>query len=353
MPGRPGADPVDASVATTGDAGAPIGPVGNPNGHCAVPAGAQAEDVSQPTIVVGDGTPASCTGDKVVAAVHAGGVVTFACGADPIVIVVPEIDIFNDGGLGDGSVTIDGGGKVTLSAGGAHRVIYQDTCNQSLHWTTSHCNTQTTPHLVVQNIAFTGGSGSVDAGVLGGGAIYVGGGTFKAVNTLFYGNAQPTLGQDYAGGAVYSFNQTEPVYVLGSTFTNNSGSNGGALGSIGTSWTLVNCLFSANSAVGSGENPARAGTPGGGLGGAVYNDGDSYTLTVCGTDFSHNVANELGSGSIFQVVDDLMGDLDIDQTTFEGNSNGGSVQAAHPSIYVEARDKTGNAGVTVTNTTFN
>jgi hypothetical protein len=101
-----------------------------------------------------------------------------------------------------------------------------------------------------------------------------------------------------------------------------------------------------------GENPARPGTPGGGLGGAVYNDGDSYTLTLCGTALSNNLANELGSGAIFQVVDDLNGKLAIDQSTFVANSNTGSVQS-HPGIYVEAGDKQGNAGVTITNTTFN
>jgi hypothetical protein len=343
----------DSSAHPGSDAGAaPIPANGNPGGHCTPPPGAQAEDTSHPTTVVGDGTAASCTGDAVVSAVHAGGVVTFDCGADPVVIVVPEIDIVNDGGQGDGSVTIDGGGKVTLSGGGDHRIIYQNTCDESLHWTTSHCNAQSTPHLVVQNIAFTAGSGSVDGGVLGGGAIYVGGGTFKAVNTRFFGNSQPTLGQDYAGGAIYSTNQTEPVYVVGSTFQSNLGSNGGALGSIGTSWTVIDSVFAGNTAVGTGENPARAGTPGGGLGGAIYNDGVSYTLSVCGTDFSHDVANELGSGSIFEVVDDLDGGLTIDQSTFEANSNGGSVQSKHPSIYVEARDKVGDAGVTVTGTTF-
>jgi hypothetical protein len=352
--GAAAADPgVDSGADAGNDAAAtPTPPNGNDGGHCAAPPGIQAEDTSHPTTVVGDGTAASCTGDVVVAAVHAGGVVTFDCGADPVVIVVPQIDIFNDGGKGDGSVTIDGGGKVTLSGGGDHRILYQNTCDQGLHWTTSHCNAQSTPHLVVQNIAFTAGSGSVDAGVLGGGAIYVGGGTFKAVNTRFFGNSEPTLGQDYAGGAIYSTNQTEPVYVLGSTFQSNLGSNGGALGSIGTSWTVIDSVFASNTAVGTGENPARAGTPGGGLGGAIYNDGNSYTLTVCGTDFSHDVANELGSGSIFEVVDDLDGGLTIDQSTFEANSNGGSVQSAHPSIYVEARDKVGHAGVTMTSTTF-
>jgi hypothetical protein len=62
----------------------------------------------------------------------------------------------------------------------------------------------------------------------------------------------------------------------------------------------------------------------------------------------------LGSGSIFQVVDDLKGALVIDQSNFTGNSNTGSVQSSsQPSIYVEATDKAGNGGVTITVTSFN
>jgi hypothetical protein len=319
-----------------------------------VPAAAQAEDVSHPTTVVGTGTAASCTAALVTAAVHAGGVVTFNCGSAPITITVPEIDIFNDGGQGDGSVTIDGGNLVTLSGGGQNRIIYQNTCDQTLHYTTPHCQNQPAPHLAIQNIAFTGGSANGTASVLGGGAMFVGGGTFKAFNVSFKGSTQPNLEQDYAGGAIYTFNQaTQPVTIVSSTFDSNSGCNGGALGSIGTSYTLLNSVFSNNKTLGNGENPAQAGTPGGGLGGAIYNDGDSYTLSICGTLFTDNIAADLGSGSIFQVVDDLKGQLVIDQSTFMGNSNTGSVQSSkHPSIYVQAQDVPGNAGVTITNTTF-
>ncbi|HTR54801.1 MAG TPA: hypothetical protein VMJ10_29130 [Kofleriaceae bacterium] len=332
----------------------PPGTNGNPDGHCALPPGALAEDVSMPTTVVGTGTPASCTADEVVAAVHAGGVVTFDCGTAPLTIVVPEIDIFNDGGKGDGSVTIDGGGLITLSGGGANRILYQNTCDQNLHYTTPHCQDQPAPHLVVQNIGFTAGSANATSSVLGGGAMYVGGGTFKAYNVRFDHSTQPNLEQDYAGGAIYTFNQaTQPVYIVSSTFDTNSGCSGGALGSIGTSYSILNSVFSNNMTLGNGENPAKPGTPGGGLGGAIYNDGNSYTLSICGTSFTTNTAAELGSGTIFQVVDDLNGQLVIDQSAFTGNSNTGSVQSAsHPSIYVEAMDKQGNAGVTITATTF-
>jgi hypothetical protein len=344
----------DAAVRDTSVAIPPT-TYGNPKGTCPVPAAALAEDVSSPTTVVGTGTAPSCTADAVVAAVAAGGVVTFDCGDAPITIVVPEIQIMNDGGkTADGSVTIDGGGKVTLSGNNQNRILYQNTCDQTLHYTTPHCQDQPAPHLVLQNIAFTAGMANGTADVLGGGAMFIGGGTFKMFNVSVTSSTQPNLEQDYAGGAVYTFNQaTQPVTIVGSTFASNSGCNGGALGSIGTSYTILNSVFSSNKTLGNGENPAQAGTPGGGLGGAIYNDGDSYTLSLCGTDMENNTAADLGSGSIFQVVDNLMGFLTISDSTFKGNSNVGSVQSAsHPSIYVQAEDVPGNAGVTITNTTF-
>jgi hypothetical protein len=363
-----GAGSVGSSAGASGSAGAGGGSsIGNPGGSCTVPAAAAAADVSKPTTVVGSGTAASCTAAAVVAAVAAGGVVTFNCGSSPLTIVVPEIEIINDGGLTkDGSVTIDGGGKITLSGGGKNRILRQNACDSTLHYTSSHCNDQTTPHLIVQNIGFTAGLGLAEevdsSGLLGGGAIYVQGGTFQAVN-ITVSNSQQTnaanqLVQDLAGGAIYTVNMSSSsvVYVVNSTFQGNSGVNGGALGSIGTSWTVLNTVFKSNSATGHGENPAAAGTNGGGLGGAIYNDGNNFTLTICGSQFTSNQANELGSGSIFQVIDNLTGALDISQTTFTGNSDTGDVQTSdkHPGIFVEATSQSDQtAGVTITSSTFN
>ncbi|HEY5088620.1 MAG TPA: hypothetical protein VIK30_01555, partial [Polyangia bacterium] len=322
-------------------------------------------DVSNPTTVVGDGTAASCTAAKVVSAVAGGGVVTFNCGADPLTIVVPEIEIINDSGATkDGSVTIDGGGKITLSGGGTNRILRQSTCDSALHYTSTRCDTQTTPHLIVQNIGFTAGLGVGDetgsGGLFGGGAIYVQGGTFKAFNITVTNNQQTSasgqLAQDLAGGGIYAYEVSSPIYVVNSTFQGNTGVNGGAIGSIGESWTILNSVFQSNSATGHGENPAKSGTEGGGLGGAIYNDGNSLTLTICGSQFLGDQANELGSGAIFLVVDDVKGNLVIDESTFTGNSDTGDVQpsANHPGIYVQARDQvSGTAGVTITNTTFN
>jgi len=60
-----------------------------PSPSCDVPAEGQAESIANPTTVVGDGTPASCTAAALQAAVTTAGVITFNCGPDPVTI--PEI----------------------------------------------------------------------------------------------------------------------------------------------------------------------------------------------------------------------------------------------------------------------
>ena len=128
-------------------------PAGNAAGTCSPPADAQAEDVSTPTTVVGTGTPASCTGEAFVAAVAAGGVITFDCGPAPVTIhLTRTAKVFNDRGP---KVVIDGGGLVTLSGGGRVRILYQDTCDPAQVWTTptartsrrrrSRCSTSPSP----------------------------------------------------------------------------------------------------------------------------------------------------------------------------------------------------------------
>jgi hypothetical protein len=133
------------------------------------------------------------------------------------------------------------------------------------------------------------------------------GGRFKLINTRFFNNVCDDVGPDVGGAAVRVFDQFDgqPVYVVNSTFggepeLGNRCSNGGGLSSIGVSYTVINSLFSYNEAIGNGANPAQEGTPGGGSGGAIYNDGNTFTLTLCGTKIEHNTANE-GGGAIFFV----------------------------------------------------
>lgn len=339
----PGAD-ADMSAApdlptTDPDSGPPAG---TPGAGCELPAEAQAADSSRPTNVVGDGTPASCTSAAVVAAVAAGGVITFDCGPAPHTIVMEETArVFNDKGP---EIVIDGGGKITLSGGGRHRILYQNTCDQSLVWTTAMCQDQDHPRLTVQNITFVDGDATgEEAEGGGGGAIFVRGGRFKVVNARFFNNRCDPTGPDVGGGAirVLSQHQGRPAYIVNSTFGGAPGlgnrcSNGGALSSIGVSYTVLNSLFSHNEAIGEGANPAREGSPGGGSGGAIYNDGNTFTLDLCGVDIHDNSARE-GGGAIFFVSNDRSGSLLIRDSTLRDNPSQGFETDGFPGIFVLAR----------------
>lgn len=303
-------------------------PPGNPNGTASAPAEAQLEDISAPRTVVGTGTAASCTGDAFVEAVAKGGVITFSCGPDPVTI---ELDrtakIVNDTGP---KIVIDGGGKVTLSGKGQRRILYMNTCDEAQKWTTSHCNDQDHPQLSIQNLTFVDGSSKGDdteGG--GGGAVFVRGGRVKIIGSRFFHNVCDDVGPDVGGAAVRVLSQSEgkPVYVVQSTFggseaLGNVCSNGGGLSSIGVSYTVINSLFSHNRAIGSGANPARDGTPGGGSGGAIYNDGNTFTLTLAGTLIEDNHANE-GGGAVFFVSNDRTGTLVIEDSTLRRNPSDG------------------------------
>lgn len=113
---------------------------GNPSGSATVPAEADLEDVSNPTTVVGTGTPESCTPEILEAAIHKGGIVTFNPGSDPVTITLAHtLKIINNAGVNkDGDLIIDGGGKVTLSGGGRCRILYQNGCDEAQVWITDH-----------------------------------------------------------------------------------------------------------------------------------------------------------------------------------------------------------------------
>ena len=308
---------------------------------CDIPPEAQLEDISHPDTIVGNGTPESCTSAAFVAAVAGGGVITFACGAAPLTITLTETaKVFNNTALPD--IVIDGENKITLSGGGLARILYMNTCDPDQVWTTSHCQNQDHPRLTVQNLTFTDGNAvglasGVDPG--GGGAIFVRGGRFKVLHSRFINNVCDSTGPDVGGAAIRVFSQynDQPVYIVDSVFGGGEGlgntcSNGGGISSIGVSYTVMNSLFSHNRAIGYGANPARAGTPGGGNGGAIYNDGNTFTLSLCGTAIHDNLANEGGS-AIFFVSNDLTGTLQIENSVLSDNPKGTFETPGYPGIF--------------------
>lgn len=317
--------------------------IGNPAGTAMVPPEARAVDTSRPTRVIGDGTPSSCTSAAVVNAIALGGIITFDCGPGPVTIVMRETaKVVNDTGP---EIVIDGGGKVTLSGAGQRRILYMNTCDRAQVWTTSHCQDQDHPRLTVQNLTLINGNSigqTIDGG--GGGAIFVRGGRLRIVNARFTGNVCEPTGPDVGGGAVRVLSQHQglPVYVTGSTFGGaegfgNSCSNGGALSSIGVSWVVLNSVFSFNRAIGVGANPARQFTPGGGSGGAIYNDGNRMSLRIAGTIIEDNEARE-GGGAIFFVSNDRTGTVRIEDSRLRRNPNEGFHTAGLPGIFFLGAD---------------
>src|SRR5262249_40308096 len=110
----------------------------------------------------------------------------------------------------------------------------------------------------------------------GGGVILINDGELLVVDCTFTGNACAQLGPDVAGGAISATGSLD-VTVVGSTFANNSGANGGAIGALNSTLTLVNNLFDGNQATGHGENyidphNAQQEDGSGGNGGAVNMD---------------------------------------------------------------------------------
>ena len=319
------------SGAVTMASGATLPHYGNPNGHFSVPPAGRAVNTSHPTHVIGNGRPASCTSAAVVRAVAAGGIITFNCGTKPVTIVMAKsAAVIKTRHL----VVLDGGGLVTLSGGAKRRILYSDTCAGT--WSTDDCVNQPYPQIVVQNITFTDGyDGTHQAtctdnipkcwygGVDGGGAIYVEGGQFRAVNARFVDNRCYAFGPDLGGGAIRALAQYEnrPAYITNDTFSGGRCSNGGALSSISVQWEILNSQFTNNTAIGWGANPAHRGTPGGGSGGAIYLDGKDDNAAIAGTALDDNSARE-GGGAVFDVVDTGFGALTFTESHLHHNVSG-------------------------------
>jgi len=279
-------------------------------------------DTSHPDRWVGTGTPRSCTSQAVVRAVARGGIIRFRCGPKPVRIEMRRTaEVINT----SREVVLDGRGLVTLSGGGQRRILYQNTCDQRLIWITSHCQDQETPVLVIQNMTFADGNSTGEtAEGGGGGAIFARGGQLKIIGSTFVGNRCDPTGPDLGGGAVRALSQYagRPVIVAHSTFRRGVCSNGGALSSIGVSWSISDSVFTGNRAIGRGANPARGGTPGGGSGGAIYADGNDFRVRVANSTMTRNHAAE-GGGAILFVSNDRSGVLDIRSSKLRGNPSDG------------------------------
>ena len=102
------------------------------------------------------------------------------------------------------------------------------------------------------------------------------------------------------------------------------------------SWDIADSVFTGNKAIGSGANPARSGTPGGGSGGAIYLDGNTFTLRIAGSRITGNSAAE-GGGAIFFVSNDRTGTATVTGSTISGNPSAGFETAGLPGLVLPRR----------------
>ena len=349
--------------AGTGSAGAPSGPPGNPDGSCSagIPAAGKPADTSTPTTVVGTGTAESCTFSALNTAITKGGIVTFKCGSAPVKIAVTAtLNVPSDR-----NTVIDGGNQVTLDGGGAVQILRFDSpdfrANDNglilQHITLQ--NGKTTPMAAIPLADPPCSQGFNDGE---GGALYVRDGALTVIDAVFTNNQGAPLGPDTGGGAIYILGSKRGALIVGSTFTNNSASNGGGVGALFSELDIYNSVFTANQATGHDANnnePSKCAamnngqneTGSGGNGGPIYSDGASVNVTLCGDKITGNAAGVKGfGGGLFFTSNDFGGTLSITDTTMTSNTGGswtsvksGSVMNAGTAVGTNAKS------ITITN----
>jgi len=282
--------------------------------------------------VVGTGTPASCTPAALAYAVKSGGTVRFNCGPNKVTIKLDRTLVVcntttckhpwqDRNAKVVQQLVLDGGGKVTLSGQGARGILYANTCEATLGWLDSKCDSQKTPYVLVKDITFTNGDASKTpsgkssvGGGGGGGAIAMRGGRLTVQRATFRENRCMTRHSDAGGGAIRVVGQRESARILDSRFEDNRCANGGAVSSLQAPLLVRDSRFSGNTATGSGASSGQ-----GGNGGAIYFDGTKQNVTVERSTIRGNHAPEGGPG-IFYVSNDRTGVLTVKDSTITKNT---------------------------------
>ena len=301
--------------------------------------------VSAADVVVGDGTPESCTEDTLDAALAAattGDIITFDCGDADHTITVTSPKYITE------SITIDGGDKITLSGGGSTTVIELD----------NDLNLLTLQNLTIADgYAATVQVPPVPNDVCKGGAC--GGGvrgryraSLTVINSTFVNNQAvddgPILAQyslDYGGGAIYL--HTGVLTVTNSQFINNVATNsaGGAIHILHSNATVSFTVFE--------DNQADY------YGGAFYNDGtiddgrDISTpgrITFINNEFRDNSGRGQGGAVYNYMYQNRSANVLVDYNTnrFIDNSVAVDVQGYAYGGALRA----GNGPIRISNTTF-
>jgi hypothetical protein len=310
---------------------------------------------------VGTGAAASCTFSALQAAVAKAGIITFDCGTAPVTIAVTSTLAL----VTTKDTVIDGGNRVTLDGGGAVQILRFDSANWQATETrltlqhVSLANGKATPTQAIPTAPAPCSQGWDDGQ---GGALFMRDGNLTVIDAFFTNNQAAPLGPDTGGGAIYVEGSKHGMLIVSSTFTGNAASNGGAVGGLFCEEDVYDSLFTGNKAIGHDANnndPSKCSVMNngqneigsGGNGGALYSDGNSVNVVLCGDEIDDNAAgvNAFGGG-LFFTSNNMAGTLTITDTTMQGNTGGhwtnvstGSVTNAGTAIGTNAKS------ITITN----
>ncbi|CAF3767870.1 unnamed protein product [Rotaria sp. Silwood1] len=262
------------------------------------PSSIELRDTSNPTTVVGNGTLSSCNEINLAIALNHGGIITFNCGLNGQSVT---IDIHNQLDISNTTDTIiDGNDIITLNGLGLTRILKFN--RNDFRYST--------PMLTVQRLRFINGyCQDLDGGC----AIFQSlGGSTIVMNSIFENNTGPIIGQDVAGGAIWTIGGGTTI-IIRSIFLENKCSNGGGLGILGSGLIIINSHFEGNQATGNGGNPGN-----GGNGGAISFDGLERNNSICGTRFTKNQGNKYG-GAFFRVAYNGSERNDFEQIIVDNN----------------------------------
>ncbi len=236
------------------------------------------------------GVVTNCTQAGLAAAAVSGGSVTFNCGTSTISFT-NEISLPND-------VTIDGGGVITLDAGGRNTRFFHPAYQKSI----------TLKNITLQNANYT----STNTNDPGGAAVK---GEWQSIITL---NNVKVLNNTFNSNAGNSGDFGGAIFVAGgvltvdaSTFSNNVSNNGGgsAIHAIGANVTIRTSTFANNHSTGQGN------------GGAFYNDnvqGDNGFVIIQDSTFTNNSSYAEG-GAIRSNLYNKGQSATFERLTFSGN----------------------------------
>ncbi|MEX1362217.1 MAG: choice-of-anchor Q domain-containing protein [Nannocystaceae bacterium] len=230
---------------------------------------------------------------------------------------------------------VDGGGFAVDGGGSTHLFVTMETVRFTIQNVTLRNASNTVSD--DEHFSYRSGAAIMARGFTADGQ--PGSGALTVIDVTFENNRTKASGPgDIRGGAVYGFVMPD-VTISGSTFVGNVGSNGGAIGGLGSSFSIIDSVFVANETNGPGAGGELEGH-----GGAISLDAVSQNrvtayLNICGSRFEDNVASN-GGGAIYLIAHHQTGtEVTIDQSLFTGNRSTSSSEGQGGAVILMDDDK--------------